>query len=200
MTVSSGDVFRVAQHFEGPELVEAYNILGLKCTAGTCTDAELLTAISTWLNTAYGYIVAVISDQVTMSEARVTKMLWSGTEWVVGSLIGSVLNPVTFTETTDMLPHAVSFVPVSATAKPTSRGRINLFGAGESEQEDGLWTSTAVTAVTNFIGGIRSALSPGSASLYYAILGDDGTARTTTSATVGDVPGSQRRRKPGVGI
>lgn len=200
MTISSGDVLRVAQLFEGPEQVDAYNVLGLRCTAGTCTDAEVLAAISTWLNTAYGQIVNMISNQVTMSTGRVAKMAWSGTEWVVSNIIGTVLNPVTFNETTDMLPHAIAAVPVFYTAKPTSRGRINIFGAGEAEQEDGLWNSTAVTLLTNFCGAIRTVLSPGSASLYYAVLGDDGVARTTTSATVNDVPGSQRRRKPGVGI
>lgn len=200
MAVAAGDVFRLAQHFEGPEQVQAFNILALKCVTGTCTDAELLAAASTWLKAAYDECIDLISDQVTMSECRVTRMIWSVNKWLVTELIGSVLNPSTFAETTDMLPHAVAAVPVFATAKPTSRGRVNIFGVGESEQEDGLWNSTAVADITAFAGDLRSVLAPGSATLYYAILGDDGTARTTTSAVVTDVPGSQRRRKPGVGI
>ena len=200
MAVAAGDIFRLAQHFEGPEQVDAYNIIALKCISGTCTDAELLAAVSTWLKAAYDELVDVISDQVDMAECRVTKMLWSGTEWIVDSLIGSVLNPSTFAETTDMLPHAVSAVPVFATAKPTSRGRVNIFGVGEAEQEDGLWNSTCVADIAAFAADLRSAMSPGTAVLYYAILGDDGVARTTTSVATTDVPGSQRRRKPGVGI
>lgn len=200
MTIAADDVIRVAVEYDMPESQKAFNVLGMKCISGTCTDLELLTALATYVNGAWATLAGSIHNQVELASCRVTKMSWQTTEWVVSAVLGSFIPSFTPTDANDMLPHAVSGVIVMPTVKPTSRGRINIPGIGEDRQADSLLTSAGATALANFAVAIRTAIAPGTASLYYAVLGNDGTARTSTSADVNGILGSQRRRKPGVGI
>jgi hypothetical protein len=200
MAVASGDVFRVAAHFTMPELVDAYNILGLKCTTGSCTDAELMTAAAAWVTTAYGALVGAIHDNVDLYECRVTKMLWSGTEWYVAQVLGLFFPTFTATDSTDMLPHEVAPYVTMETAAPRRKGKIKIPGLTEQWQHDSLLETSAATAMANFANYIRTVLAPGSAQLYYAVLGSDGVARTSTAALIRGIVGSQRQRRPGIGV
>ena len=200
MTVSANDVLRVAMHLITPEQVDAYNVIGLFCTAGTCTDAQLLAAVGCWLSTAYVFMQSHINDQVDLAEGRVAKMVWSGTEWITNEIIGTVLPNFTATNVDDMLPHAVSPYVTFDTLAPTRKGKVKLVGFAEDQQADSILTAQASTAIANFANALRTPIVAGAATLIYAILGDDGVARATTAATVRGIVGSQRQRKPGVGI
>lgn len=200
MSVSAGDIFRVAVKYSLPDLVTAYNVLGLYCTAGSCTDAELLTAVDSWLTTAYAYLQSSLSDAIDIDEARVSKMLWVATEWVVQEIIGTVYPTFTSTDTQDMLPHAVAAVVTMPTIVPRRKGKIFVPGMTDSDADASTLASGMVTALGNFASGIQTVLLPGTANLWYYILCNDGTVRNAISATVGSLSGTQRRRKPGVGV
>lgn len=200
MTITTNDVLRIALHFVAPEQVDAYNIIGLKCVSGTCTETQLQGAVAAWLSTAYVFMQGNIHDQVDLAEGRIAKMTWSGTEWITSAIIGTVLPNFTATNADDMLPHAVAPYVTFDTEAPTRKGKIKLLGFGEDQQADSILSGAAATAIANFANAIRTSISAGSASLVYAILGDDGVARETTAATVRGIVGSQRQRKPGVGI
>lgn len=200
MTISSGDIFRVAQHITMPEQVDAYNIIGLLCTAGTATDAQFLAALEPWLEAAYGELAAQIHNQVDLAECRVARMEWQVTEWITTEIIGSVLPSFTAASADEMLPHAVSPYVTFDTAAPTRKGKIKMMGFAEDTQSDSILVSTAATQLADFIIAIRTAMSAGSAILSYCVLGDDGTARLSTAGTVRGIVGSQRQRKPGIGI
>lgn len=195
-----GDVYRVANHFTMPEQVDAYNIFGLKQTAGTCTDVELVAAIGPWVEAAYAWLLSYIHSTVELQDTRISKMVWSGTEWIVQSILGTIFPTATFTGAGDMLPHAVSPYITFETAAPKRKGKVKLTGFTEFQQADSILTGAASTAMASFASSLRTVLTPGSGQLYYAILCDDGTARTTTAALVRGIVGSQRQRKPGVGI
>lgn len=200
MTITAGDVLRAAVEFTMPEQVDAFNILGLKVLTGSCTDAELLAAVGGWLTGAFSWLEAGISDQVDIANCRVTKMAWVATQWEVSAVIGNVIPTFTAEAVDDMLPHAVSSVITLPTGKPTSRGRINIPGATESVQADSVIAGLWATALASFATGIMTQLSPGTTTIDYAVLGNDGQARVPTGANVNGILGSQRRRKPGVGI
>ena len=200
MPITAGDVIRIAMHLTTPEQVDAYNIIGLKCTAGDATDAQLLAALTAWMSTAYVFLQAHIHDQVDLAEGRVAKMTWSGTEWITSAIIGTILPNFTATNQDDMLPHAVSPYVTFDTLAPTRKGKVKLVGFAEDQQADSILTGAASTQIALFANALRTAVVAGAATLSYAILGDDGVARETTAATVRGVVGSQRQRKPGVGI
>ncbi len=200
MTIASGDIIRVAQHIVMPEQVDAYNVIALLCTTGTSTDAQLLTNLETWVATAYANLQARIHDQVDLAEGRVARMEWQATEWIVTEIIGTILPTFAATNSFDMLPHAVSPYVTFDTSAPTRKGKIKLLGFGETEQADSILGQDAATSMAAFIADIRTALSSSSALLSYCVLGDDGVARVSTAGVVRGIVGSQRQRRPGIGI
>lgn len=200
MTVSAGDVLRIALEWGMPEEQKAYNVLGLLCTTGTTADAALLVAMATWVNGAYNYLETAISDQVTQSEVKVVRVTWSVAKWVTDTVIGTFIPSFVSTRTDDMLPHAVASNITFPTLKPTSRGRIFTPGHTEDMQDGGLLVASCATALANFANDILTPFTSDTASLSYAILGNDGQARVPTGARVNGLTATQRRRKPGVGI
>ncbi len=200
MTVSAGDIFRVALEWSLPDLVTAYNVLGLVNSTGTCTDAELLTAVDAWLVTALAFVQTTISDDVDVVEARVSRMLWSLGEWVVTEVLGTVFPVFTATDATDMLPHAVAGVITFPTIAPTRKGKVFLPGLTDNDAIASTLSAGALTALGNFATNISAPLLPGTAVLWYNILCNDGITRGALSYRVNALSGTQRRRKPGVGI
>lgn len=197
---TADDIFRAAVHITMPEQVDAYNILGLKCLAGSCTDAEFLTACATYIQNLYATMDDVMSDQVDLAETTVTKVIFSVDKWIVDALVGTFLPSFTATETADMLPHAMAAVLTLPTAIPKKRGRIFVPGVAETHQSDSLLSSTAATALGNFGTTLRSGFTAGGATFNYHVLGKDGLATYPTSFVVNGIMGTNRRRKPGVGI
>ncbi|MCK5292871.1 MAG: hypothetical protein KAR39_12750 [Thermoplasmata archaeon] len=200
MTVVSGDIFRVAQHITMPEQVDAYNVIALLCTTGTCTDEQLLTNLEAWISTLYVNLQAEIHDQVDLAEGRVARMEWQTTEWIVTEIIGTILPTFVAANADEMLPHAVSPYVTMDTAAPTRKGKVKLLGFSEDMQSDSILVGGAAGHMADFITDLRTALSASSALLSYCVLGDDGTPRLSTAGTVRGIVGSQRQRRPGIGI
>lgn len=200
MTISVDDVLRLTLDYDMPEQVEANNVIGLLCTSGSCTDAQFLTAAATWVNAILATIVGAVHNQVDCQSGRVTKMIWTGAAWEVDLIIGTILPTWSPTSAVDMLPHAVSPYVTLETLAPRRKGKVKLLGFAEDTQADSILTAAAATAMGNFITALRTAFTPGSASISYAVLGDDGNARLSTAGLVRGIVGSQRQRRPGVGI
>jgi len=200
MTVGVGSVYRVPVKWSLPDLVTAYNVLGLVCTAGSATDAQLLSAIDAWLTTAYAYLQTSLNSAADIEEAQVNDMGWTGTEWVVSSVVGVVYPTFTASNGAQMLPHAVSGLVTFPTAVPRRKGKVFVPAICEDDMNKSDVDPTLQTALANFAAGLMTVLLPGSATVWYCILGDDGLTRLPTAAVVGSLASSQRRRKPGVGI
>lgn len=200
MTVSVDDVFRVALEWSMPELTKAFNVLGFRCSSGSCTDGELLTALDALFVTALAYIAGNTYSTSDVEEGRVSKMEWVAGAWEVAQVLGVITPTFTPTDGTDMLPHAVAGVITLPTAHPRRRGRIFLPAMTEAQQDKSILESGAVTAFTNFANAITAVMTPGSANVSYAVLGSDGVARHATTYVVNSLVGSQRRRKPGIGV
>lgn len=200
MAVASGDKFRVQVKWSLPDLVTAYNILGLGCTAGTCTDAQLLTAIDSWLVTAYAYLQTSLQSGADIDEAQVNRVTWSGTEWLVSEVLGTLYPTFTATNGAQMLPHAVAAVVTMPTIVPRRKGKIFVPAICEDDCSASSLDPSIVTALGNFANAITTVLLPGSATVWYQILSNDGGGRVPVSYLIGALTGTQRRRKPGVGI
>jgi hypothetical protein len=200
MTVQAGDIMRAAVNWVMPEQVDAYNVLGLVCYQGTCSDSDFLTSCATWMTSAYSALQGVIHNQVDIATARITQVTWSGTEWIVTRVIGTIFPTFAATDANDMLPHAVAGVVTFPTAIPTRRGRIFVPGLSEVQQADSLLVAGAATALGNFAGLIRTAFHPTGGDVSYYVLGKGGTASVSTGFQVNGLTGTQRKRKPGIGI
>lgn len=200
MTISSGETFRAVVTLDMPESQIAQIVLGLLCESGSCTDAQLLTAAATWLQSAFDRLDTIVHDQVDIQDCVISEVAWSVTYWEVQRLIGTCFPTFAPTNTGEMLPHACSAVITMPTVKPKKRGRINIPGLAEDQQSDSLLVVGAATALANFGNDIKTAFAPGSASMLYVILGQGGTVNGADSVAVNGIIGSQRRRKPGVGI
>lgn len=200
MSIDAGDLFRIAQHITMPEQVDAYNVLGVRCESGTCTEAEFLTAAATWVTGLYANLQGVIHNQVDLAEGTLNQVVWSVDAWVVDRLIGTILPSFTPTDANDMLPHAVAGVISFPTDIPRKFGRVFIPGLSEVQQADSLLVSGAATALANFATALRTAFTAGSASFLYRVLGQGGLFDDTTGFSVNGLVGSQRKRKPGVGI
>lgn len=200
MTVSADEKFRAVISFDMPESQVAQIVLGLLCVSGTCTDAQLLTAAATWIQTAFDYLDGIVHDQVAITDCVISEVAWNVTYWEVQRLVGTCFPTFVPTNADEMLPHACSAVVTMPTIKPKKRGRINVPGLAEDQQSDSLLISGAATALANFGNAIKTAFAPGSASMLYSVLGKAGTVNGADSVAVNGVVGSQRRRKPGVGI
>jgi hypothetical protein len=200
MTVSVGDVFRVAVKWSLPDLVTAYNILGLTCTAGSATDAQFLTAIDSWLVTAYAYLQTSITSQADIDEARVQRMGWVAPDWVVTEVLGTLYPTFTATNGAQMLPHAVAALVTMDTAVPKRKGKIFVPGICEDDMSNSDLDASLLTALGSFASAVTTVLLPGTATVWYTILGNDGGQRIPTNAAARPLASTQRRRKPGVGI
>ena len=198
--VLDGALLRLILTYDMPESQEAQNVLGLGMTGGQATDAQFLTACATWVNGAYGTLQGIMHNNVDLYEGKVIKVIWSGTAWITDRLIGTLFPTFTATDGTDMLPHAVSGVVTMPTIVPKKRGRINIPGITEANQGDSLLGAGAATAMANFATAIRTPFSAGTGTVYYTILGKGGASHTSTGYSLPGVVGSQRRRKPGLGI
>lgn len=197
---SSGDHFRAIVGWTMPEQVDAANVLAFKMVSGTCTDSEFQTALAAYLTTAYGYLQGVVHNNVDIAEVKVVEVTWSVASWITTRLVGTISPSFTSTDSGEMLPHACSGVIVMPTSVPKRRGRVNIPGLTEAQQSDSLWVSGCATAMANFGAALRTGFSPGAGSANYYVLGNDGTSSYPGVASVNGLVGSQRSRKPGVGI
>lgn len=198
--IDTGDVMRLVLDWAMPEQTKANTVLALYNFTGECTDAEMLTALAAWVNTAFSTLQTVVSDQVDLDSGILSKVVWSGVEWITDRYIGTILPTFTATDNADMLPHASAAVVTFPTLKPKKRGRVFLPGFSEAQQGESVMAAGAATAMANFATALLTPFSPGTAGVYYSVIGLLGQTHIPTGFDVNGLIGSQRRRKPGVGI
>jgi len=200
MAVAPGDIFRVVVGWDMPDEQLAANVLGLICSSGTGTDAQLLTAAASWVGTMYGTLASAVNQFVDLGETRIVKMSWTGTEWETSSVLGTFTPTFSATNIYEMLPHAVACTVTMPTANPRRKGKVKIPGFSEQMQDGSFIESSGITNLVNFATALIGGLVAGTAVMDYAVLGDDGTARLATGWIVRNILGSQRSRKPGVGV
>ena len=198
--IEAGTIIRCAMEWSMPEEVEAYNVWAMQCSTGEATDAQLLTALASWVQNGWATVQGIIKSTVDIQEVTVNKIIWSGTEWIVDRYIGLIFPTFAATNVNDLLPHATAAVLQFPTAVPKKRGRMFVPGLTEDQQAGSLLTGGAITALTNLATAVRSTLVAGTAQIFYTVVGKGGQSDYSTSSITNGTLGSQRKRKPGVGI
>jgi hypothetical protein len=195
-----GDIYRAVLHWTLPEQVDAYNVLGLEVTAGSCSGGQLLTAAAAFLTDVVAELEDSIEANVDLVDCKLSKMIWTGVKWEVDVLLGPFFPTFAASGSDELLPQLVAAVTTFPTNVPKRRGRISWPGFDESQQKDGLLLEAAATRMATAAALLLLGFEAGDADVAYTILGHDGTTTIPDTASVNGVCGTQRRRKPGVGV
>lgn len=196
---TAGDYYELAMHFliDGEE--DVFNIYNYAVTSGTCTDAELLTALAAAMTTAYGFLSAQVSNNVNDQSSQVNKMIWSGAAWVVDRLIGLIFPTINFANAGDTLPYTTSPLVSFPTVLPRVVGKKYLPPFGEDRQDATVINATDLVSMVSYGNAIRTVMTPGSASVSYVVLTKTGGSVGPNATVAEALMSTQKRRKPGVG-
>jgi hypothetical protein len=154
------------------------------------------------LQTLYALMNSVITDDSQLTDLVVNKWLYSFAEgWHTGALIGLDTLSSNFAGGTDAFPQAVAAVVTGFTQLPRVRSRKSIGGWLESAASDSTVLSTGLTALANFLGGWLQSLDLGGGELLVPVVPKTGGGwEYLLYGLVSGLMGSQRQRKPGIGI
>ena len=204
MTVLDGDILRVSVNFELGNGTLYQNIYHyIRDGTDPVADDVHVTRLRVAMESAYGTLAAHVKGDVVEQLSFVDRVEFNEItdQWEVVENIGTFTPAFTPVGATDEIPHQSSPYVVFKTGRPKTVGKKYLFPFLETSQAGSILTSAAVTALVAY--GVQILVS-------LIVAGDvtltAGVPRTGIQgwynflvAVVGDVLGSQRRRKPGVG-
>lgn len=204
MSVIDGDVLRVTSNFELGDGTQYQNVYHyIRDGTDVFGDAAHVAAIATAMDTIYATLVAQVKNDTVEQLSFVDRVAFNEITdaWEVVENIGTFTVLFVPTAAADALPYQSSPYVIFKTQRPKSVGKKFLFPFVEDTQDSTILTGAAVTAMVAY----------GAAALATRALGGDATlapviVRTGVQtvlrllvAVVGDVIGSQKRRRPGVG-
>lgn len=168
------------------------------------TEAAVLTAVDTWVETLYGFVASQIDANVVLDQGTVDVIEWNGTDaiWEVVRNIG-VYSPLdTFSNLADPLPNQCAAFVIGNTGRPKTKGRLFVFPFGEDMQDHGVLTAGALTALGNLAAQYILTQSLGGGNdLISGVVREAANAWWPFgSVSYADSIGTQRRRRAGVGI
>lgn len=205
MTVDTGEIVKGVAEFvlaDGTIIQNVYHFAAL--FADSQDDATVVTGVNGYVQDIYDDIDQYVDSNVTVNPLIIHVVRWDVTEgkWETHRLLGSTIPSITFTGATDPLPHQCSPVLVANTERPKTRGRKFLPPFLDTSADGPDWVGAVVTALgaalVNYLAvetlSANNLLFPGvprtEENVFLAFL----------NGLVNSVVGTQRRRKPGVGI
>lgn len=205
MSVSDGDILKIIFEVALNDGTIAQNVYYLLAElAAPQADLSVTNAIETWLETAYGELTAELLSSMTQNLCTVQKIIWdAGNElWVVDALVGYFTPTITFNNSTDGLPNQSSAFASFTTYHPGHYGRKFMPPFGEDQQDGTYLESTALADMADYADDILDGIYLGPLNNLYAgiVRAAAGDFYKFAGAVVTNVLGSQRRRRPGVGI
>lgn len=204
MAIIDQDILRVSCNFELGDGTQYQNIYHfIRDGVDVYSDAAHITAISAKLQDAYADLVTFVKDDVVEKLSSVDRLEWSVPlgRWEVTENIGTFTITFSPIGTTDSLPFMSSPYVIFKTIRPKSVGKKFLFPMTEPAQANTILVAGAVTAIVDYAAEIMTAIALGGDATLTAGIPRTGfeTWYNFLVAIVGDVMGSQKRRRPGVG-
>lgn len=203
MTVSNGDILKVTTEWTLPSGTITQNIYHLRAQlAAPQADLTVVNAVETWIEDVYAELAAATRSTVVANLCSVDKVAWDGTKWEVTDNVGTFTPSFTPTAITDIIADQISPFIIYQTARPKTKGKKFHFGFTENDFNGSFYTTTLVNALV-------AAAAEVLAGILIGPLNDlvPGVPRSTVNifydflaAVVTNVTGTQRRRRPGVGI
>lgn len=204
MSVIDGDVLRVSVNFELGDGTLYQNIYHyVRDGTDVWNDAAHILTIKNGIQAMYGNIVAQTRDDTVEQLSFVDRVEFNEivNEWRVVENIGTFTPAFSPVNAGEGLPYQSSPYIIFKTQRPRSVGKKFLFPFAESEQDETILTSGAITNLVAFgVSALLALTIGGDATLSPVIVRTSfNTVLPLLVAVVPDVLGSQKRRRPGVG-
>lgn len=204
MTVSNGDMLKTVMEVTLHEGTIAQNVFYFFAQLLVPqADAVVLSAIETWIETAYGELSADLMSSMTQNLCTVSEVDISGSPLAIHvvRLIGYFTPTIAFSNVTDELPNQTSAFATFNTFLAGHRGRKFLFPFGEDRQDGTYLIAASLANMADFADDCLDNINfaAGSDLLPVVLSIPENGALTFQNAVVTDVLGTQRRRRPGVG-
>ena len=204
MSVIDQDVLRVTANFELGDGTQYQNIYHyIRDGTDAYSDAAHVTLMMGAMNAIYAELVTIVKDDVTNQLSFVDRVAFNEITdvWEVVENIGTFTGNFAPAGVQDALPYQSSPYVVFKTSRPKSVGKKFLFPLIETQQDSTILVGGAVNAIVAY--GVEALLTRnlgGDATLAPVIIRTGvQTVLRLLVAVVGDVLGSQKRRRPGVG-
>ena len=203
MTVSNGDILKVVLQAVLPDGTQAENVYYLiAALAAPYADQSILNALETWIETAYTHILGAIVDDVAINDLVCDVIEWQVDHWETVYHVGTEAVDLAPTSVDDWLPNQVSPFATFNTTRPKSKGRKFLYGFSDLAVVGGYLTAAVVTDIADYAADIMDVitLAPLNTLTPGIVRSTEDTFLAFLSAVVTNVVGTQRRRRPGVGV
>jgi len=168
-------------------------------------DNTVCSAIEGYIEDILSAVNGQVASAVTTILDYVHEVEWNAVSgvWETKRLVGTVEPSESFSGASELLPWQNAAVLTANTLRPKTRGRkfIPAFTEGMSDG-DSEWTSTALAGLATALAAYIAdeTISAGNDLIVGVPSTVDGQFYPFTDGEVVDIVGSQRRRKPGVGI
>lgn len=203
MTVSIGDIIKTVVSFTMQDGIIAQNVFyheldGLSPVA----ESTIITQLISTINTLYALVEDQIVGAVTLDDFVCNKWEYDVVDgWRTGPYIGFGTLTDAFAGPGDGFPHAVAATITGFTQDVRTRSRKSLPGFREAAAADSSLTALALADLVSFAAfwTVPWAVDTNE-DLYPGVPAKDGTFKRLTGSLISGYMGSQRQRKPGIGI
>lgn len=163
-----------------------------------------LTILAPAIDAMYQNVQAIVDANCVVNPMVLHKVAWNATEqaWETIEYIGQYLGSFAATGTGDAFPNQIAPTVTGDTNRPQSRGRKFLAGMVESVADGSDLTAAAISAISDWAADYIADVQVGQSGVF-----SPGVVRAAvneflafTVANVNSIVGTQRRRKPGVGV
>jgi len=203
MAVQQGVILKAVSTMDLPLAHVAQNVWYWKLVGvNPISDVDAMSTIVDGVHAFFTDVIASVENSVTLDDVIVHEWEYSAElGWHTGRFVGVSNLSVTFTGATEMLPHACAAVITAFTENVKKRSRKSVAGYSEATQTDSTWAGAVVTAlVAAAAQWLSNLVILGSDQLQPGLPGKDGGWWPFIAMLVSAIVGSQRQRKPGVGI
>lgn len=203
MTVTNGDILKLVVQAVLDDGTIAQNVFYLIANlAAPQADQSILNALETWVEDAYDNLDGEIVDDTTFDDIVCDIIEFVAGKWETSYHVGTEAIDVTPTSIADPLPNQVAPFATFNTTRPKSKGRKYLFSFGEDTVSGSFLNAGSVTNMVAFAADILSTitLAPFNTLVPGIVRKGVDSFLEFQSATVTNVVGTQRRRRPGEGI
>lgn len=205
MTVSNGNVLRVATRFTGVHQQDIMNVWYFRADfAAPQADTTVVTAVDAYLSSAIVPFDGYLDNSISPLDMKVDVVQWLNGKWEVVQNVGTAAwgSTITPASTADALPEGASALAFLRVGLGKHQGRKFLGGFAE----DGNSPSGALdsTMQTTILSGLATLLTPaiisaGNEIATVVLDHTDGTVRDVIELALNGFWAYQRRRRPGVG-
>lgn len=203
MTVSDGDILKAVVSINMPLDVTAQNVFYFKVeSAIDYSNSVVMTAIKTWCEDFYDTFAGSVKSTVELEAVEVVKWVWDAIDgWRTAQFVGIALLLDTFSSTGELMPHAVAAILSGSTLDPKVPTRKSIAGFTEPTMEASEIGPGSLAELANAATAwLTDKVLTGSDILVPGVPGKGNNWQDLLAVTVSSIVGSQRRRKPGVGI